>query len=82
LDVVVMPNLPTVPELLGRTLDELDNARNALAEAAAWMRSDWEPVGSPLTGDQAAARSAVFDEVEASKAAIDRAKAAIHRALP
>lgn len=73
--------LPTVAEMLGHTLDELDNARNGLSEAASWLRSDWRPVGSSLTAAESAARSAVFDEIGTAKAAIDRAKAALYEAL-
>jgi hypothetical protein len=74
--------LPTVAEMLGHTLEELDNARNGLSEAAAWLRSDWSPAGSSLTAAESAARSTARAEIATAKAAIDRAKAALYEALP
>lgn len=76
-------HLPTVPELIDRSLAELDAAANALEEARAWLvRSDWRPAGSRLTSDQAAARSALSTESAAATAAIERAQDALRRALP
>jgi hypothetical protein len=76
-------HLPTVPELIGRSLDELDAAAKALEEARAWLvRSDWRPAGSALTGAQSAARQVLATESAAATAAIERATEALLRALP
>ena len=76
-----MAHLPTVAEVLGRTLDQLNHARNALSEAASWLRSDGRPSNAILTDDQADARTATFDEIATAKAAIDRATNALYEAL-
>lgn len=52
----------------------LDQAYQALGDAANWLRSDWTPVGSPLTDAQATCRSRMFDEIDKAKAAINQAK--------
>jgi hypothetical protein len=53
---------------------ELDNAYRALSDAADWLRSDWRPIGSLFTAEQAARRSRMFREIAEAKAAINRAK--------
>lgn len=77
-----MAHLPTVDQILGRTLDDLDTARSALSDAASWLRSDWSPPDAVLTDAQSTARTATFAEIDAAKAAIDRAKQALRAALP
>jgi hypothetical protein len=52
-----------------------DGVHNATAAALGWLRSDWRPVGSPLTDAQAARRRAMFTAIETAKAAINQAKA-------
>ncbi len=49
-------NLPTRDEMLDNAARQIDLARQALEDAAAWLRSDWQPLGTPLTGMQAARR--------------------------
>jgi hypothetical protein len=66
--------LPTAAEMLQRAETELSRAYEALGNAADWLRSDWRPVGSPLTNAQAARRRAMFTAIETAKAAINRAK--------
>jgi hypothetical protein len=53
---------------------EPNRAYEALGNAADWLRSDWRPVGSPLTEAQSARRSAMFTAIETAKAAINQAK--------
>lgn len=72
--------LPTVAEVFTGAAAELGKAYTALGDAADWLRSDWRPLGSPLTGAQAAARTAVFRQVDAAKRAINTARDAIESA--
>jgi hypothetical protein len=60
--------------MLQQAETELDRAYRALSDAADWLRSDWRPVGSPLTDAQAARRSAIFTAIETAKAAINQAQ--------
>jgi hypothetical protein len=66
--------LPTREEIFQRAWSELDKASNALYEAGAWLRSDWTPVGSPLTTAQARARRSMQTAMATARRAIDRAK--------
>jgi hypothetical protein len=66
--------LPTAAEMLQRAETELNRAYRALSDAADWLRSDWRPVGSPLTTAQAARRNAMFTAIETAKASINQAK--------
>jgi hypothetical protein len=50
--------LPTADEMLAQADAELSVAYKALGDAADWLRSDWTPVGSPLTKRQADRRTA------------------------
>jgi hypothetical protein len=59
--------------MLQRAETELDRAYRARGDAADWLRSDWRPVGSPLTAAQAARRRAMFTAIETAKAAINQA---------
>ena len=76
-----MSTLPTRREIFLEATDELSGAYRSLGDAADWLRSDWQPVGSSLTDEQAAARSAMWDAIDEAKAAINRAKDAAARAL-
>ncbi|MGI5179542.1 hypothetical protein ACQEVZ_24745 [Dactylosporangium sp. CA-152071] len=67
--------LPTPDEMLAHAETDLDRAARALTDAADWLRSDWTPVGSPLTAEQARRRTAM-------RAAITAASAAISQVLP
>jgi hypothetical protein len=66
--------LPTVVEMFVRADTLMDTAHRALADAADWLRSDWQPLGASLTDAQAARRSKMFAEIEAAMAAIERAR--------
>jgi hypothetical protein len=66
--------LPTAEQILTHAAAELDQARNALSEAGNWLRSDWQPLGSSLTDQQADRRTRMWRAIEAAKKAIDRAK--------
>ncbi len=66
-----MSALPTPDEMLAAADAEMDKASRALSDAADWLRSDWRPVGSPLTGAQAARRTAMRKAINAAKAAIE-----------
>ena len=70
-----MSQLPTAAEMLQRAETEVNRAYRALSDAADWLRSDWRPLGSPLTDAQAARRRAVFTAIETAKTAINQAKA-------
>jgi len=70
--------LPTWGEIEGHALRHLDAARNEMSEVRAWLRSDWRPTGSPLTAEQAGARSEVLRIVGAVKSLIDQAKDVVH----
>jgi hypothetical protein len=70
-----MSQLPTADEMLARAEQAMTDAYGRLGDAADWLRSDWRPVGSPLTDAQAARRSAMFAAIETAKATINRAKA-------
>jgi hypothetical protein len=52
----------------------LDQAYQALGDAADWLRSDWPP-GAVLTDEQADHRDRMFEQIGAAKAAINRARA-------
>lgn len=41
-------DLPTWNDIVDRTLTELNRSRDGLSEAAAWLRSDWRPLGTAL----------------------------------
>lgn len=68
--------LPTRREIFLEAADELSAAYRSLGDAGDWLRSDWRPVGSSLTKDQASARNAMQDAIAEAKAAINRAKSA------
>lgn len=66
--------LPTAEEILTNAMAELDRARYALSEAGSWLRSDWRPLGSLLTDEQAARRTRMWRAIDTAKKAIYRAK--------
>lgn len=76
-----MTRLPTQAEMFKNALDELDLARSGLSQAAAWLRSDWRPIGSPLPAEAADARTEVWQLIGKAKALIDHAKGEAHKAL-
>ncbi len=70
--------LPTWGEIEDRALRHLNAARNEMSEARDWLRSDWRPLGSPLTAAQAAARREALRIVGEVKNLIDQAKDVLH----
>ncbi len=71
--------LPTWGEIERHTLRHLDAARSEMSEVRDWLRSDWRPLGSPLTGPAAAARTEVLRIVGEVKGLIDQAKELLQR---
>lgn len=74
-------SLPTREEMLAHALVSLEQAREALSDARDWLASDWRPVGSALTSEQAEARSTTRQVVGRCKGEIDTAADALRRAL-
>ena len=66
--------LPTWPEIEGHALRHLHAARNEMSEVRDWLRSDWRPLGSPLSNADATARSEVLRITGEVKNLIDQAK--------
>jgi hypothetical protein len=69
-----MSSLPTPDEMLAAAERELDKAYRALSDAADWLRSDWRPVGSSLTTEQAKKRQRMQAGITKAKSAINQAK--------
>lgn len=69
-----MSTLPTREQIFANAVQTLNEAYKALGDAADWLRSDWTPLGSPLTDEQAARRTRMFAEIDNAKQAINRAK--------
>ena len=74
-------NLPTREEMFARALADLDRAYAALGDAADWLRSDWRPLGSGLSGVQSHSRSEMFEDIGDAKRLINQAKDAAYRAM-
>lgn len=72
--------LPTWNGIVDQVLTELDHGRNGLSEASSWLRSDWQPLGSPISPAAADARSRVFTLIGEAKGLIDEAKDAMYEA--
>jgi hypothetical protein len=66
--------LPSFDRILGQALSSLDEAYRAIGNAQDWLRSDWSPVGSSLTADQANARISLQAGLAAAKRELNRAK--------
>lgn len=66
--------LPTADEILDRANDCLSVAYRALGDAGDWLRSDWRPVGSSMTDEQATKRDAMWKAIEDAKSAINRGR--------
>ena len=74
-----MSQLSTAEEMFGHAYEALGRARNTLSDARDWVKSDWRPLGSPLTTAQREAVDEVLRVVGEAKALIDRAKDAIEK---
>lgn len=70
--------LPTWREIERHALAHLGAARNEMSEVRDWLRSDWSPLGSPLSDADADARDKVLRIVGQVKDLIDQAKDALH----
>jgi len=66
--------LPTRTQMFDNAVELLDQAYQALGDAAGWLRSDWTPRGSTLTDAQADRRTRMFEQIGQAKQAINRAK--------
>jgi hypothetical protein len=62
--------LPTAAQMLANADEHLSRAMSELDQAVAWANSDWQPVGSVLTGEQAEHRTAIYRAVRRAKAEI------------
>lgn len=69
--------LPTFDQILGRAMAALDEAYRAVGNAQDWLRSDWSPVGSSLTDEQAGARVSLQSGLAAVKREINQAKSGV-----
>jgi hypothetical protein len=70
--------LPTWSEIEDSALRHLDAARGEMSEVRDWLRSDWRPLGTPLTPAQAAARDEVLRIAGQVKDLVDKAKGMLH----
>lgn len=66
-------HLPTAEQMLFNAATELKRASIAAEECLAWLRSDWRPVGTPLTDEQAARKQLMQVAVVAIKRAVEAA---------
>ena len=66
-----MTGLPTPDQMLASAEQELRNANRALSDAADWLRSDWRPVGSALTPEQAQRRRQLQQAITSAKHTIN-----------
>lgn len=64
--------LPTPDEMLDRAENEIELAVARLGDALDWLRSDWRPVGSELTKEQARRRVALRRVAVDGRKAINR----------
>jgi hypothetical protein len=71
--------LPTWTEIEVQALRRLDAARGEMSQVRDWLRSDWSPLGSPLSDSAAEARSEVLRIVSQVKDLIDQAKELLQR---
>lgn len=67
-------SLPTWEEVEAHALRHLDAARNEMSEVRDWLRSDWRPLGSPLSDADAAAQGEVLRIAGEVRNLIDQAK--------
>jgi hypothetical protein len=66
--------LPTFDQILGHAVSALDEAYRVVGDAQDWLRSDWRPVGSSLTDEQARARLSLQSGLATVKREINRVK--------
>jgi hypothetical protein len=70
--------LPTWDEIKDHALRHLDASRNEMSEVRDWLRSDWRPIGTPLSAADARARTEVLRIAGEVKDLIDQAKSVIY----
>lgn len=74
-----MADLPTADRMIANAVQLIDDAYKTLGDAQDWLRSDWQPVGTPLTAEQATARRELQAGIGRAKTAINEAKNAAGR---
>jgi hypothetical protein len=67
-------DLPTAEDIFIAADQELSKAYRALGDAADWLRSDWQPLGSALSNEQTRRRSAIWKAIDIAKSAINEAR--------
>lgn len=72
-----MSGLPTRAQILRNALRDLERANLALSDARDWLNSDWQPIGSPLTDEQAEARTTTRRAIEKARREIEPADYAL-----
>lgn len=66
--------LPTRDQMLARARKCLDEAYRALGDAADWLNSTWQPLGSTLTAEQVRLRQNMRQAIAQAKQAINDGK--------
>ena len=66
-----MTELPTRAAIFENCARSLESASAALADARAWLQSDWTPVGASLTDEAADARMAALGGIREMRGRID-----------
>lgn len=66
--------LPTAQQMIEHAVSEINAALYQLDDAADWLRSDWQPVGSPLNPWQTRARTEMRKAIAEAKATIEAGK--------
>jgi hypothetical protein len=74
-------NLPTRDGMFFNANFELGVAYRALGDAVDWLRSDWQPVDTPLTKEQSKARSEMFDLIAEAKGLVNKARDSAYRGM-
>lgn len=64
--------LPTREQMMAKATAQLEQAYESLNESAAWLMSDWQPLGSTLTAEQAAQRRAMRKAISAAKRELNK----------
>jgi hypothetical protein len=73
-------DLPTWNDLIGLAFEDLHTARVSLSDARDHLHSDWRPLGTAITSQEADARSRALSLIGQAKTLIDQAKNALYDA--
>ncbi|MEU5410502.1 hypothetical protein [Nocardia asteroides] len=73
--------LPTREDIFRSALRDIDRSRDELSAAGGWLKSDWTPVGTPLSARASDARYTALRKITDAAAAIDDARSEILDAL-